>query len=191
MLRVGPFQLEFWHLGLIAIGVIALGWFLYGLTVRVSGTWERVDEDVPYGKVERITFVQFGPFVRGRRMMKGGFQEFSGLMRGRSMALGRIDHGRAMLIGQGFPEKIAEEIDGSLTARLRLTLSQDGKAIFGTFSPQKIEFTHHPPKITSRRFQEASFRRYRLVSRELHETELVEPDAAAAEKDRDKLRRTV
>ncbi|MFO0727029.1 MAG: hypothetical protein U1E65_24830 [Myxococcota bacterium] len=191
MVRIGPFQLEGWHLGLIAVAGVVLLWFLYGLLVRVSGTWERVDEDVQSGKVERITIVQFGPFVRGRRMMKGGFQEFSGVMRGRSMVLGRIDHGKAMLIGQGFPEKIAEEIDGSLTARLRLTLSQDGRAIFGTFSPQKIEFTHHPPKITSRRFLEPSFRRYKLVSRELHDTEIVEPDEAQKEAAREKLRRTV
>lgn len=188
-MQIGPLQLEYWHLILIAIAAVALLWFLWGFLVPVTGTWERVDEDVPNGKVERITLVQFGPFVRGRRMMKGGFQEFSGILNGRSILLGRIDHGKAMLMEQGFPEAIADEIDGSLTARLRMTLSQDGKAIFGTFSPQKIEFTHHPPQITGRRFLEPSFRRYRLVSRTLLDTELVE---TPSEKDaQSKFRRTV
>jgi hypothetical protein len=165
-------------------------WFLWGFLVPVTGTWERVDEDTPSGRVERITLVQFGPFVRGRRMMKGGFQEFSGILRGRSILLGRIDHGKAMLIGQGFPEPIADEIDGSLTARLRMTLSRDGTAIFGTFTPQKIEFTHQPPKIVSRRFLEPSFRRYKLVSRSLLDTELVD-DPAAKGGEPGKVRRTL
>lgn len=190
-MQIGPFQLEYWHLGLITIGLVALAWFCWGFFVPVTGTWERVDEDVPNGRVERITLVQFGPFVRGRRMMKGGFQEFTGVLRGRSILLGRVDHGKSMLMAQGFPEQIAEEIDGSLTARFRLTLSQDGRAIFGTFSPQRIEFTHHPPKITGRRFQEPSFRRYKLVSRTLLDTELVGEEDRPSISPESKVRRTV
>lgn len=189
-MTIGPFQLEYWHIGLLIIAGVALLWFLWGFMVPVTGTWERVDEDVPSGKVERITLVQFGPFVRGRRMMKGGFQEFSGILSGRSILLARIDHGKAMIMSQGFPEAIAQEIEGSMTAKLRLTLSQDGKAIFGTFAPQKIEFTHHPPKITARRFLEPSFRRYRLVSRTLLDTELVEEPARPSVSP-SKIRRTV
>jgi hypothetical protein len=188
-MTIGPFQLEPWHLLVLGVFGIALLWFLWGFLIPVTGTWERVDEDVPSGKVERITLVQFGPFIRGRRMMKGGFQEFTGVLRGRSIVLGRIDHGKAMLMAQGFPETIAEEIDGSLTARLRMTLSQDGTVIFGTFAPQKIEFTHQPPKIMSRRFQEPSFRRYKLISRTLLETEMVDDGAKSDESS--KFRRTV
>jgi hypothetical protein len=103
-------------------------------------------------------------------MMKGGFQEFSGYVTGRSVTIGRIDHGKAMIMSQGFPKAIAEEVDGTLTARLKLTLSQDARALFGTFAPQKIDFTFHPPKITSRAFQEPSFRRYKLVSRQVLDT---------------------
>lgn len=189
---LGPLYLEYWHLGLIAIGLLALGWFVMGFLIPITGTWERVDEDVAIGRPERITLVQFGPFVRGRRMMKGGFQEFSGYVTGRSVTVGRIDHGKAMIMAQGFPEAIAEEVDGTLTARLKLTLSKDAKALFGTFAPQKIDFTYHPPKITSRAFQEPSFRRYKLVSRQVLETEIVDNAAGAATATTSgKVRRTV
>ncbi len=191
-MRIGPFQLEPWHLGLIAVGLVALGWFVSGFLVRVTGTWERVDEDVQSGRVERITLVQFGPFVRGRRMMKGGFQEFSGTLSGRNLRLARLDHGKAMLMAQGFPDWVAEAIDGTATARFRLTLSRDGRVIFGTFQGQKVEFTHQPAKITARRFLEPSFRRYRLVSREILDTEVVEPAPPAREAGRpERIRRTV
>jgi hypothetical protein len=43
---IGPFYLEYWHLGLIAAGLAALGWFVMGFLVPITGTWERVDEDV-------------------------------------------------------------------------------------------------------------------------------------------------
>jgi hypothetical protein len=143
---IGPFYLEYWHLGLIAAGLAALGWFVMGFLVPITGTWERVDEDVIASRPERITLVQFGPFVRGRRMMKGGFQEFSGYVTGRSVTIGRIDHGKAMIMSQGFPEAIAEEVDGTLTARLKLTLSQDARALFGTFAPRRSTSRSTPPR---------------------------------------------
>ena len=189
-MQIGPLQLEWWHLIIIAIVVVFLGWMLWGFLIRVTGTWERVDEDAKSGNVERITLVQFGPFVRGRRMMKGGFQEFSGLLRGRSIAMTRRDHGKQMIIDQGFPDTIAEEIDGSVTAAMRMTLSADGKVIFGTFSPQKIEFTHQPPKVTSRRYLDPSHRRYKLVSREPVESEVVD-DPPSSRTSEPKLRRTI
>lgn len=177
-MRIGPIQLEPWHLILIGIGFLILLWVVRGFMVRLTGTWERVDEGVKAGQSERITLVQFGPFVRGRRMMKGGFQEYTGLLRGRGLMMTRRDHGAEMIINQGFPKEISAEIDGTVTAKLRLTLSADGQAIFGTFTPQKIEFTYRPPAITRRAFLEPSFRRYKLVSREILDTE-PEPDAPA------------
>jgi hypothetical protein len=104
-------------------------------------------------------------------MMQGGFQEYTGLLRGRGLIMTRRDHGAEMIIRQGFPKEISTEIDGTVTAKLRLTLSADGSAIFGTFTPQKIEFTYKPPAITRRSFLEPSFRRYKLVSREILDTE--------------------
>ena len=166
MFRIGPVQLEVWHVLLILVGLAILGWLVRGLTVRVSGHWERVDEGST-GAREIVTLVQFGPFVRGRRMMKGGFQEFTGLLRGRTIFLTRRDHGRELIVSQGFPTELVEEIDGTVTAKMRLTLSADGQAIFGTFTPQKIEFTHRPPAITNRVFLEPSFRRYRFAGRAL------------------------
>lgn len=170
-MRIGPIELETWHLILIGIGALFLFWVIRGFLVRITGTWERVDEGLKPGQVERITLVQFGPFVRGRRMMKGGFQEYTGLLQGRGMFMTRRDHGQEMILRQGFPKEIASEIDGTVTAKLRLTLSADGSAIFGTFTPQKISFTHRPPAITGRTFLEPSFRRYKLVSREILDTE--------------------
>lgn len=182
-MAVGPIELETWHLVLIAIAAVFMIWVIRGFMVRVTGTWERCDEGLRPGQVERLTLVQFGPFVRGRRLMKGGFQEYTGLLHGRGLGMTRRDHGPEMIIGQGFPKEVAAEIDGSVTAKLRLTLSADGEAIFGTFTPQKIEFTYRPPAITRRVFLDPSFRRYRLVSREILDIEPGDdsPNATTAE----------
>ena len=185
---IGPFQLEWYHFGILAVLLVVLVWFGWGFLVPVRGTWERVDSDVKPGALERITFVQFGPFVKGRRIMPGGFQEFSGLLRGRSVALTRRDHGRELILSQRFPEGIVDEIDGTVTATMWLTLSADGQVLHGTFTPQRIEFTHHPPKVTSRRFLEAQFRRYKLVSREILDAESGVPPKPGTESP---VRRTV
>lgn len=179
LLRLGSLDLALWHF-VAAIGALfVVGWWIRGVLLRVSGTWERVDEGVPPERTERISFVQFGPFVRGRRLMKGGFQEFTGYMRGRTMFLTRRDHGAELLITQGFPKELVTEIDGTVTAKLRLTLSVDGQAIFGTFIPQKIEFTHRPPAVTRRAYLEPTYRRYRLVTRALTEDESIDVKPAS------------
>lgn len=191
-MRIGPIELEFWHLLLIAAFALVGLWVLRGFMTRVSGTWERIDEGVRTGQPETITLVQFGPFIRGRRMMNGGFQELTGFLQGRMLRIDRRDHGREMLIGQGFPQEIAAEIDGTVTAKMRLTLSADGKVIFGEFTPQKIEFTHQPPKITRRLYLDPSYRRYRLISREiLDEIPPDKPAANGASKPSSSLRKTV
>lgn len=191
MLRLGPIQLEFWHILLILIGLGVLVWIVRGLMVRVSGAWERVDEGLQPGQQELISLVQFGPFVRGRRMMKGGFQEYTGILRGRTIFLTRRDHGRELITSQGFPPELVPEIDGTVTARMRLTLSADGNAIFGTFTPQKIEFTYRPPEITNRIFLEPSFRRYRLVSRDIRDADAPPPPAPPTKSPRSPMRKTV
>lgn len=186
MLRIGPLALEAWHLLVALVVLIFLGWVIRGFLVRIQGTWERVDEDAPEGDREVVYFAQIGPFVRGRRLIGGGFQEYTGIMRGRTMFMTRRDHGAAMIEGQGFPPEIVPEIDGTVTARLRLTLSADGRALFGTFVPQKIEFTRRPPKVTSRQYLEPRFRRYRLVSRALEDA-----PASTSPKGSRRLRQTV
>lgn len=160
MLRLGPIQLESWHLIALGLGLAALLWIVRAAMVRVSGSWERVDEGRPEGPPEVIQLVQFGPFVRGQRVTPGGFQEYTGLLRGRTIFMTRRDHGAAFITGQGFPAPLVPELEGTVTARLRLTVSADGQAIFGAFTPQKIEFTRRPPKITRRAFQASSYRRY-------------------------------
>ena len=73
---------------------------------------------------------------------------------------------REVMVKAGAPDAWLPD-DGTVTARLRMTLSADAQAIFGTFIPQKIELTYRPPEITNRVFLEPSFRRYRLVSRDI------------------------
>lgn len=191
MLRLGPIQLELWHLILILIGLGFIAWIVRGLMIRVSGAWERVDEGLPHGQKELISLVQFGPFVRGRRMMKGGFQEYTGILRGRTIFLTRRDHGRELITSQGFPPELVPDIDGTVTAKMRLTLSADGHAIFGTFTPQKIEFTYRPPEITNRIFLEPSFRRYRLISRDIRDADPDGPPPPSAPPPKSPMRRTV
>lgn len=174
---------------LILVGLAFLVWVIRGLMIKVSGAWERVDEGLA-GGTERISLVQFGPFIRGRRLLQGGFQEYTGLLRGRTMFLTRRDHGRELIISQGFPAEIVGEIDGTVTAKLRLTLSADGHAIFGTFTPQKIEFTHRPPEITNRIYLEPSFRRYRLLSRDIRDADAA-ARPASKRPDRAPVRKTV
>ncbi len=179
-MRLGPIQIEVWHVFVLLTVVAFAVWIARGFMVRVSGTWQRVDEGAPHGTVELLTLVQFGPFVRGRRLMKGGFQEYTGLLRGRTIFMTRRDHGQELLKSQGFPDAVIPEIDGTVTAKLRMTLSADGSAIFGTFTPQKIEFTHQPPAVTRRVFLDATFRRYKLISRELVDDEVEMPRPAEA-----------
>ncbi len=189
-MRLGPLQLEFWHI-LLILGLLGLlVWIVRGFLVPVSGTWQRVDEGVPRGQTEILVLAQFGPFVRGRRIMKGGFQEFNGLLRGRTIFMTRRDHGRELLKAQGFPDAIIPEIDGTITAKLRMTLSADGTAIFGTFTPQKIEFTHQPPSVTRRVFLDASFRRYQLLSREIVDGREADSGRSSAQAPRTQARRS-
>lgn len=139
--------------GLLLLGVIV------SLVMNVSGTWERLptpeEERAAHelGRAlprERIVFGQFGPFVTGRRELPGGHQEFSGFMIGWTLRISRRDHGVHSLIKQGFPEKIAHAVDGDITAKLKLRLTNGGLTLEGSFTPHKIEFTHRPPKITGR-----------------------------------------
>ncbi|MEO1234653.1 MAG: hypothetical protein AAFZ18_37760 [Myxococcota bacterium] len=167
MLRIGPFAFELWHLAVFGAALLFLAWVVRGFMVRIQGTWERVDEDAPGSDPEVVYFAQLGPFVRGRRVVSGGFQEYTGILRGRTMFMTRRDHGAAMIVSQGFPQEVVPEIDGSVTAKLRLTLSADGRVLFGTFTPQKIEFTRRPPAVTRRVFLDARFRRYRPAPRAL------------------------
>jgi hypothetical protein len=178
------------HFALISVGVLILLWLGRGFTVRVSGTWDRVDEGLRSGDAERITLIQFGPFVRGRRLVDGGFQEFNGILNGRTMSLTRRDHGEELIVRQGFPKELADQIDGTVTARLRLTLSADGLAIFGEFTPQKIEFTYRPPQITGRHYLDPSYRRYRLATRELPGDHDVQPFPSPGGQTSKRLRKT-
>ncbi|HEY4219814.1 MAG TPA: hypothetical protein VGO62_00695, partial [Myxococcota bacterium] len=144
-------------LRIVLIGALASAlalWVLSTFLFRMAGTWERelTEEDERDGtRAERITLAQLGPFVTGRRDVKGGYQEFSGLAFGRGITLNRRDHGRASLLALGFPEAVAQKLDGEVMARLKLTL-HDGIILDGLFEPQKVEFTHQPPRVTGMHF---------------------------------------
>lgn len=158
------------------VGGVLLAIVLVSLLFNVSGTWERAPSDPeqaeadrnPYKATprERLVLGQFGPFVTGRRDVAGGWQEFGGLMLFRTLRLTRRDHGLRALTNQGFPEHIAKLIDGEVTGKLRLRLTAAGLLLDGSFTPQKVEFTHRPPRITARYFLEPTPRRYRRLTAE-------------------------
>jgi len=139
---------------------------LGSLVFNVSGTWERVPEgDVPPGtRPERLTLGQFGPFVRGRRDVPGGWQEYAGLMWGPRLKLTRRDFGVEALKRQNFPDVLAAKLNGDIFAELKLTLTDGGVTLQGTFTPQKIDFLLAPPRITQRYWMPAVGRAYRRVS---------------------------
>ncbi|MBN2362222.1 MAG: hypothetical protein JXR83_22410 [Deltaproteobacteria bacterium] len=161
-----------WLLGAFVVVSIAIS-----LVYNVSGTWERMpseeelaahdaDPQEPTPPAERVVLGQFGPFVTGRRDVAGGWQEFKGLMLGPTLRMTRRDHGVPALCNQGFPESIAKMVNGDITGRLKLGLTSAGLILDGTFTPQKIEFTHRPPKITRRYFLQPKSRRYRRLTAE-------------------------
>jgi hypothetical protein len=86
-----------------------------------------------------------------------------GLVVGRRVRLTRRDHGIKALLSQGFPENIAKQLDGEVMARMTLKLKDGGAFLDGAFEPQKIEFTHQPPRITSAHFLAPQPRTYRRV----------------------------
>jgi hypothetical protein len=148
-----------------ALATIAAAWVLSTFLFKMSGTWERVlseDEIADGGRAERITLGQLGPFVTGRRDVKGGYQEYSGFAVGRRLTLTRRDHGQAALASMGFPDPVAHKLDGEVMARMKLLLV-DGVYLVGTFEPQKVEFTHQPPRVTGMHFLPGQKRRYRRV----------------------------
>lgn len=157
----------------IVVGVVAavLGvlWFVSTLLLRVTGTWEREltpAERAEGAQPERITIGQLGPLVTGRREVAGGHVEFSGIMIGRTVRLTRRDHGVRALVALGFPEPIAHKLDGEITARLEL-VATDGVpplVLEGDFVPQKVEFTHQPPRITRAYFLPPQKRRYKKLA---------------------------
>jgi hypothetical protein len=122
---------------------------LMSVIFNVTGTWERVPEDGQStgGVPERLTLGQFGPFVRGRREVPGGWQEYGGLMWGRGLKLTRRDFGVEALKRQHFPDVLAQKLSGE-----------------GTFTPQKIDFLLAPPRITQRYWMPPVPRAYRRVS---------------------------
>jgi hypothetical protein len=151
----------------IAVLGAAFGlWILSTLLFRVTGTWERVlsrAEIEDGARPERITLGQLGPLVTGRRDVPGGHQEFSGLLVGRRLTLTRRDHGKKSLTAMGFPDAVAQKLDGEVMARLKLSLTDGGASLVGKFEPQKVEFTHQPPRITSVYFLPGQKRVYRRV----------------------------
>lgn len=151
---------------IVVLAGAALGWLLLAWIYRVTGTWERVltDEEHAEGvRAERITLGQIGPFVTGRRDVAGGYQQYSGLLVGPRLTLSRRDHGKASLVRMGFPDAVADKLEGEVMANLRLRVVDGGMFLDGAFEPLKVEFTHQPPRVTGMVAQPAQRRRYRRV----------------------------
>jgi hypothetical protein len=150
----------------LVVGLVI--WVFASVVWRVGGVWERVlspAERDAGAQQEQIILAQLGPLVMGRRDVVGGYQELTGLVFGPIVRLHRRDHGLRALTAMGFPEPVAKKLDGEIMARLDLKL-RDGALLDGTFSPQKVEFTHQPPRITRAYFLPPQPRRYRRVDAE-------------------------
>ncbi len=145
------------------LAVLAL-WVVLSAVFRVGGIWERdlsaADREAG-ASPERIVLGQLGPFVTGRRDVPGGHQELSGILIGPVLRLTRRDHGVRSLTALGFPEPVAKKLDGEVMAKMDLRVR--GVMLEGTFSPQKVEFTHQPPRITKAYFLPPAARRYRRL----------------------------
>lgn len=149
---------------IIAASALVL-WVGASLFFRISGTWERqlsASEREAGATAEQVTLAQLGPLVTGRRDVPGGHQELMGLAFGPVVRLTRRDHGVRALTAMGFPEAVAKKLDGEIMARMELRL-RGGVLLEGSFSPQKVEFTHQPPRITRAFFLPPQPRRYRRV----------------------------
>lgn len=157
------------------IGGLLLLILLINSFFNVSGTWERVasheeqqalaERGLPPPR-EQVVLAQFAFFVTGRRELPGGYQEFSGLIFLGRLRLSRRDHGLRSLTQQGFPEPIAKNLIGQITAKLQLRLTMGGEVLDGVFVPFKVEFTHQPPKITQIYPLASQRRRYRRLTAE-------------------------
>ncbi|MCC7071895.1 MAG: hypothetical protein IT383_11270 [Deltaproteobacteria bacterium] len=151
---------------ILVLAGAALGWLLLAWIYRVTGTWERVlssEEHEEGVRAERITLGQFGPFVTGRRDVAGGYQQYSGMLLGPRLTLTRRDHGKASLMRMGFPDAVADKLEGEVMANLKLRVVDGGLFLDGAFEPLKVEFTHQPPRITGMVAQAPQRRRYRRV----------------------------
>lgn len=149
----------------VLLGAVA-GWLLLAWIFRVTGTWERVltaEEHEEGMRAERVTFGQLGPFVTGRRDVAGGYQQYSGMLVGSRLSLTRRDYGKQALTRMGFPEGVADKLEGEVMAHLKLRVVDSGLFLEGTFEPLKVEFTHQPPRVTAMVAQPEQRRRYRRV----------------------------
>jgi hypothetical protein len=155
-------------------------WYTYGslaLLVLVNqlltGIWltmhYKPDEAAAFDSIEYIM-----------RDVPGGWQEYSGLMFGRTLKLVRRDFGLENLKRSNFPEPLARKLEGDVFAELKLSLVQNGTELTGSFTPQKIDFLLAPPRITGRRWMPPVARTYcRVVP-----VELPGPEAARLQEDK-------
>ena len=129
-------------LRLLILGIVtsfASLWVLLSFLVRISGIWVQEDERGQGGRRGQDTeleLAQLGPWVTGRREVPGGIQEFSGFLIGKTVRLKRRDRGIDFLVHSGFPEPIARQVDGDVSAKLVLRLEDGGTRLVGAFVPR-------------------------------------------------------
>ena len=122
---------------LLLLSIIALAVALVLLYPRsVAGEWTSLAEGI--GPAARLS--QSGPLVRGRRQVPGGEQYFDGRIIGRRLTLARRAHGARHISGMGFPENLAQGIEGRVVARYSMVLSEDGRTLRGQLWSLKVYF---------------------------------------------------
>jgi hypothetical protein len=141
---------------LIAAGV-ALAALLF-VVIRsylrsVRGVWVQEEEE---GWLE-ILIDHAGPFASGRCYVEGGHYEYTGLWTGGSLRVRRRDHGQQLLQSKGFPEQIAQKLEGAVMAKFSLRLT-DPDTLSGFFYPQLIKWNRAKTHLVTRKFVDPKWR---------------------------------
>ncbi len=123
---------DIWRMAVLALfGLVAVAWFLGGIFTPVAGRWR--DDDGA-----EITLTQFGPRLRGRAELKGGFQIFRGWALWGHIRLQRADWGIVHLTALGFSAEQAGHIEGRVTGNLEF--KRHGGELTGLFFGRKFSF---------------------------------------------------
>jgi hypothetical protein len=139
--------------GVVLVALLFIVIRAYARSIR--GVWVQEEGD---GWIE-ILLDQNGPFVTGRSNAPDlvGHYEYSGTWTGKSVFLKRRDFGHTMLTGKGFPDTIAQKLEGTVMAKLNLKL-QSPDTLIGFFYPQFIKWNKAQTRVEIRRFHDPRWR---------------------------------
>jgi len=140
----------------IAAGVVLLALLIVVLRSymkSIRGVWVQDEGD---GWLE-IMLDHAGPFVSGRCYVEGGHYEYTGLWTGGSVRLRRRDFGQQLLQSKGFPELIAQKLEGTVMAKFSMRQT-DPDTLNGFFYGQLIKWNKAKTHLETRKFVDPKWR---------------------------------